>query len=63
MASPCWKTPLSSGWEGTDGKVSHAVLGNDNSVEADLVVAGIGVTPNEALARQAGSRVWQRYRG
>lgn len=40
--------------EGSDGKVSHAVLGDGNSIEADLVVVGIGVTPNDALARQAG---------
>ena len=40
--------------EGSGGKVSHAVLGDGSSIEVDLVVVGIGVTPNDALARQAG---------
>ena len=40
--------------EGNGGQVSHAVLGDGSSIEADLVVVGIGVTPNDALARQAG---------
>ena len=40
--------------EGSGGKISHAVLGDGSSIEADLVVVGIGVSPNDALARQAG---------
>ncbi|MCB1415435.1 MAG: FAD-dependent oxidoreductase [Nitratireductor sp.] len=40
--------------EGNDGAVSRAVLGDGSSIDADLVVVGIGVTPNDILAREAG---------
>lgn len=40
--------------EGDEGMVSHAVLADGTSIKADLVVVGIGVTPKDDLARQAG---------
>ena len=40
--------------EGNGGAVSRAVLGDGSSIDADLVVVGIGVTPNDILAREAG---------
>ncbi|WP_417668684.1 NAD(P)/FAD-dependent oxidoreductase [Roseibium sp.] len=39
---------------GTDGKVSHATLGNGDVIEADFVVVGIGVTPETMLAETSG---------
>ena len=40
--------------EGNGGAVSRAVLGDGSSIDADLVVVGIGVTPSDTLARDAG---------
>ncbi|MFN4102232.1 MAG: NAD(P)/FAD-dependent oxidoreductase [Pararhodobacter sp.] len=40
--------------EGTDGAVSAAVLADGTSLPADLVLAGIGILPNEELAKDAG---------
>jgi 3-phenylpropionate/trans-cinnamate dioxygenase ferredoxin reductase subunit len=40
--------------EGKDGRVSAVVLADGRSLEADLVLAGIGVVPNEELAKSAG---------
>jgi 3-phenylpropionate/trans-cinnamate dioxygenase ferredoxin reductase component len=42
-----------------DGHVSSVRLADGSSVEADLVLVGIGVTPNIELARQAGLSVNQ----
>ncbi|MPZ55634.1 MAG: pyridine nucleotide-disulfide oxidoreductase [Rhizobiales bacterium] len=39
---------------GTDGKVSGVPCGNGTVVPADLVVVGIGVIPNDELAKAAG---------
>ena len=36
------------------GKVTDALLGNDELVPADLVLVGIGILPNEELASDAG---------
>ncbi|MFN4023643.1 MAG: NAD(P)/FAD-dependent oxidoreductase [Hyphomonas sp.] len=40
--------------EGKDGAVSAAVLGDGTKLPADLVLAGIGILPNEELAKEAG---------
>lgn len=42
---------------GTGGKVSGAVLGDGSTMPVDLVLAGIGVIPNTALAETAGLAV------
>jgi 3-phenylpropionate/trans-cinnamate dioxygenase ferredoxin reductase subunit len=43
--------------EGRDGHVTHVVTTNGDRLETDLVVAGIGVIPNDQLARNAGLAV------
>lgn len=43
--------------EGRDGHVTHVVTTNNDRLDADLVVAGIGVIPNDQLARDAGLAV------
>ncbi|MBY9067707.1 FAD-dependent oxidoreductase [Hyphomonas sp. WL0036] len=40
--------------EGQDGAVSAAVLADGSSLPADLILAGIGILPNEELAKDAG---------
>lgn len=42
---------------GADGRVGAVVTDDDAEIEADLVVVGIGVTPNVELAEQAGLEV------
>ena len=39
---------------GEGGKVTHAVLANGDEIEADIVLAGIGIVPNMELAQEAG---------
>lgn len=43
--------------EGRDGHVTHVVTTNGDRLQTDLVVAGIGVLPNDQLARDAGLAV------
>lgn len=40
--------------EGADGAVNAAILADGTSLPADLVLAGIGILPNEELAKDAG---------
>jgi 3-phenylpropionate/trans-cinnamate dioxygenase ferredoxin reductase component len=40
--------------KGRDGAVSHAVLATGEEIEADMVLAGIGILPNTELAEAAG---------
>lgn len=40
--------------DGTDGKVSAAVLADGTRLDADIVLVGIGILPNEELAKDAG---------
>lgn len=40
--------------DGKDGAVSAAILADGTSLPADLVLAGIGIVPNEELAKEAG---------
>ncbi|AXE64649.1 pyridine nucleotide-disulfide oxidoreductase [Hyphomonas sp. CACIAM 19H1] len=40
--------------DGTDGHVSAAVLADGTRLPADIVLAGIGILPNEELAKDAG---------
>lgn len=40
--------------EGADGHVTAAILGNGTRLPADLVLSGIGILPNEELAKEAG---------
>jgi len=40
--------------EGEDGRVSAVVAGSGERIPADLVVVGIGVAPDDVLAREAG---------
>jgi 3-phenylpropionate/trans-cinnamate dioxygenase ferredoxin reductase subunit len=40
--------------KGKDGKVTHAVLASGEEIEADMVLAGIGILPNVELASEAG---------
>ncbi|HKG52595.1 MAG TPA: FAD-dependent oxidoreductase [Actinomycetales bacterium] len=42
---------------GADGAVTHVVLSDGTRLPADLVVVGIGVTPNTSLAADAGLAV------
>ncbi|NTF06967.1 FAD-dependent oxidoreductase [Agrobacterium rubi] len=39
---------------GTDGRVSAAELSDGSLLDVDFVIAGIGVTPNDRLARESG---------
>lgn len=39
---------------GTGGRAQGALLGDGNHIDADAVIIGIGVTPNDHLARAAG---------
>ena len=39
--------------KGNEGTASHALLADGTRIECDLVLAGIGVTPNCGLAREA----------
>lgn len=39
---------------GTDGRVTTAELSDGSTIEVDFVIAGIGVTPNDRLARESG---------
>ncbi|MEL7029217.1 MAG: oxidoreductase C-terminal domain-containing protein, partial [Pseudomonadota bacterium] len=43
-----------AGFEGQDGHVQQAVLEGGEAVDADLVVIGVGVLPNQELAADAG---------
>ena len=43
--------------EGTGGKVSGVVLADGTRIDADLVIVGVGITPNTALAQDAGLAV------
>ena len=40
--------------KGKDGKVTHAVLASGEELEADMILAGIGIVPNVELAAEAG---------
>ena len=40
--------------KGEDGKLTHAVLASGEEIEADMVLAGIGIVPNVELAEDAG---------
>ena len=40
--------------EGADGQVTAAILGNGTRLPADMVLSGIGILPNEELAKEAG---------
>jgi len=40
--------------EGAQGKVAAAILGDGTRLPADMVLSGIGILPNEELARDAG---------
>eukprot|EP00903_Cladosiphon_okamuranus_P002892 g2890.t1 len=40
--------------QGADGKVTTAVLADGSSLEADIVLVGIGILPNVELAEEAG---------
>lgn len=40
--------------EGKDGQISAAVLGDGTSLPANIVLVGIGILPNEELAKDAG---------
>jgi 3-phenylpropionate/trans-cinnamate dioxygenase ferredoxin reductase component len=42
---------------GTDGRVTSAELTDGSTIPVDLVIVGIGVTANDALARDAGIEV------
>jgi 3-phenylpropionate/trans-cinnamate dioxygenase ferredoxin reductase subunit len=39
---------------GTDGRVSAAELSDGSVIDVDFVIVGIGVTPNDRLARESG---------
>lgn len=45
---------VTSAIEGKDGKVSAVILGDGTRLPADMVLSGIGILPNEELAREAG---------
>ena len=45
-----------SGFEG-DGKVERVLCGDGSSIEADMVLIGIGIIPNTELAAEAGLEV------
>ena len=40
--------------EGADGHVTAAILGDGTRLPADMVLSGIGILPNEELAKEAG---------
>jgi 3-phenylpropionate/trans-cinnamate dioxygenase ferredoxin reductase component len=40
--------------EGKDGAVTSAMLGDGTKLDADIVLVGIGILPNEELAKEAG---------
>jgi len=42
---------------GEDGRVRQAVLSTGETIDVDLVIVGIGVTPNDELARDSGLAV------
>ncbi|WP_319519464.1 FAD-dependent oxidoreductase [uncultured Martelella sp.] len=44
-------------FEGEDGHVRRAVLSDGDIIDVDMVVVGIGVTPNDQLAKDAGLAV------
>lgn len=43
--------------EGTDGKVTHAVLSSGEEIAVDFVVVGVGILPGSDLAEAAGLRL------
>ncbi|WP_174803833.1 FAD-dependent oxidoreductase [Martelella limonii] len=43
--------------EGEEGRVTRAVLADGSTIDVDMVVVGIGVTPNDQLAKEAGLAV------
>ena len=43
-----------SSFRGVDGALAAAVLDNGEEIEADIALVGIGILPNEELAREAG---------
>jgi 3-phenylpropionate/trans-cinnamate dioxygenase ferredoxin reductase component len=47
-------------FEGDGGRVARVVLAGGRTLDAQLVVAGVGVTPDVALARKAGLELGQR---
>ena len=47
-----------TGFEGSDGNVSHAITESDR-IEAGLVILAIGVRPNSKLAKDAGLEIGQ----
>ena len=43
-----------TGFEGTDGKLTHVLTEDGEKFEADFVVIGVGILPNQELAADAG---------
>lgn len=43
--------------DGKDGRVATAELSDGSTLDVDFVIAGIGVTPNDRLARESGLQV------
>ena len=43
--------------DGKDGRVTKAELSDGSTLNVDFVIAGIGVTPNDRLARESGLQV------
>ena len=41
-------------FEATDGKVSAVIFGDGSSIPCDIVLVGIGIVPNDELARDCG---------
>ena len=60
QAGPVWAevtaTPVSTTWDAGDGS-AVVRLGDGDGIEADLVVVGVGIAPNTALAEEAGLTV------
>ena len=42
------------GYEGTDGSISAVTLKDGSRIETDLVIEGVGMIPNDELAKDAG---------
>ncbi len=42
---------------GSDGRVTGVRLGDSTVIPADIVIVGVGITPNDGLAREAGLSV------
>lgn len=46
-----------SGFEGDDGKVAGVATGDGRTIDADMVIVGIGIIPNVELAADAGLEI------